>query len=302
MTASQAPTPVVPGDSDPRSMEPAVHEEPSAIGGQFRRLHLRYAGTCVLCGAALAKGDDAVYHPPTRSVRCLHCRAASDGVQEALIDGGVAGASARRQFERRKAAREARVKGQLGNFLGGIALAIGDEEQSTRAWQTGALGEERLAVALAGVANLRVLHDRRVRGTRGNIDHILIAPAGVFVVDSKKYSGLIRIRDRGGFFKSDRRLYVGNRDCSRLAENMGWQVEAVREALQSVDPEGAIPVAPVICFIDGEWPLLSPPEHYKGVRLEGKRSIKRLISRGRVLDLPRMDELFRTLAATFPPK
>jgi hypothetical protein len=214
----------------------------------------------------------------------------------------VAGGSARREFERRKAAREARVKGQFGNFLGGIALAISDDRQSTRSWQTGALGEERLAAALAGVANVRVLHDRRVRGTRGNIDHIVIAASGVFVVDSKKYRGLIRIRDRGGFFKSDRRLYVGSRDCSRLAEKMGWQLEAVREVLQLVDPEGAIPVTPVICFIDGEWPLLSPPQSYNGVRLEGKRSIKKLIAHGQVLDPPAMDELFRTLAAAFPPK
>jgi hypothetical protein len=38
------------------------------------------------------------------------------------------------------------------------------------------------------------------------------------------------------------------------------------------------------------------------VRLEGKRSIKKLIAHGQVLDPPAMDELFRTLAAAFPPK
>ena len=83
---------------------------------------------------------------------------------------------------------------------------------------------------------------------------------------------------------------------------MGWQVEAVREVLRLADPDGAIPVTPVICFIDGEWPLLSPPEHYNGVRLEGKRTIKKLITRGQVLDLAAMDELARTLAVAFPPK
>lgn len=42
-----------------------------------------------------------------------------------------------------------------------------------------------------------MLHDRRVPDTRGNIDHIIVAPAGVFVVDAKNHKGKIGIRDRG---------------------------------------------------------------------------------------------------------
>lgn len=69
---------------------------------------------------------------------------------------------------------------------------------------------------------IRVLHDRRVPGTRGNIDHLVVAPAGIFVVDAKRYDGLIRVRDVGGLFKTNERLYVGRRalahrsPCSQL--------------------------------------------------------------------------------------
>src|SRR2546426_5740703 len=97
-------------------------------------------------------------------------------------DSGIAGASAQREYASRRLAREARVKRSLGNLLGKVVLAVTDEPQSTRAWARGALGEAKLAEALAGVRDLRVLHDRRVPGTRGNIDHLLVAPAGVFVV------------------------------------------------------------------------------------------------------------------------
>jgi hypothetical protein len=62
---------------------------------------------------------------------------------------------------------------------------VTSEPQSTRAWAIGAWGEEKLAEVLAGLDGLQVLHDRRVPGTRGNIDHIVIAPAGVFVVDPR---------------------------------------------------------------------------------------------------------------------
>jgi hypothetical protein len=99
-----------------------------------------------------------------------------------------------------------------------------------------------------------VLNDRRVPGTRGNIDHLLIAPAGVFVVDAKRYEARLEIRDKGGLFRTDERLYVGGRDCSCLADNMGWQVKAVATVLESVEFEVA--VTPVLCFLGVEWSLL----------------------------------------------
>jgi hypothetical protein len=207
-----------------------------------------------------------------------------------------------REFERRKAARESRVKGVFCNFLGGVALAVSGEPQSTRAWQRGALGEQRLAEALADVADLRALHDRRVPGTQGNIDHLLISAAGVFVVDAKLYGGGIHIRDRGGLLTRDDHLFVGRRDCSRLADNMGWQVDAVRTVLESVDLVVMPKVFPVLCFIDGEWPLLWPPQSYKGVRLEGKRSIKKLITRDRLFAAEVVDKIARIFAVKFPAK
>jgi Nuclease-related domain len=143
------------------------------------------------------------------------------------------------QHDRRAAKHEARIEarwelGRIGRFV----KAITTEPQSTRAWAIGAWGEEKLAEALAGIDGLQVLHDRRVRGTRGNIDHIAIAPAGVFVVDAKAYQGLIEIRNRGWFFRPDWRLTVGRRDKSKLARNMAWQVDAVRPALEAagIDP------------------------------------------------------------------
>jgi len=274
----------------------------SGLGsGELKQLRLRYAGVCVLCGTHLDQGAEALYDRGTRSVRCLVCPS-HDAVDLEPIDSGVAGSSAHLRYVRLRAAREERVKGRLGNLLGGVVLAITDDPQSIRAWERGAVGERKLADALAGIDGLRVLHDRRVPRTRGNIDHIVIAPAGIFVVDAKRYKGLIRIRDRGGFFKTDLRLYVGNRDCSHLAENMRWQVDAVQRALHSADPDSMPPVTPVLCFVDGEWPLFSAPESYNSVRLEGKKSIRKLVTRLHLLDAAEIDRLTRILHTAFPPK
>jgi len=243
-----------------------------------------------------------MYQSETATVRCIECRATEDRPGPVQVDAGVAGASAYRQYERRKAIREARVRARLGNTLGALALAIAGEAQSTTAWRRGSIGESKLAQALAGVAGVTVLNDRRVPRTRGNIDHIVIAPAGVFVVDTKLYKGLIRVLDRGGWLNRDERLYVGRRDCSRLADNMTWQVASVQRVINSAGVRFAnILVQPVLCFVDGDWSLLTP-QSYRGVRLEGLRSIKQLVIRHQILSTADIAAMTQVLAVAFPTK
>ena len=232
----------------------------------------------------------------------MACEAPPPARVEAVDDPGTAGASAYREYERRRSARQDRVKGTLGEMLGGVVLAVTDEPQSTRAWERGSIGEQKLGEALAGLPNVKFLHDRRVAGTKGNIDHIVTAPAGVFVIDAKLYKGTIQIRDVGGFFKTDKRLYVGRRDCSRLAENMGWQV-GVSSACPSTGRFQAPPTnysRPVLY----RWRLAValPADEYKGVRLEGMRSIKKRLAGTPVLEPELISRIHHALAAAFPPK
>jgi hypothetical protein len=264
-----------------------------------KRLRLRYAGTCTECGTQLAQGTYALYDRSLRTVRGVGCPVDGDAT---AINPGVAGASAQREYERRVASRQSRIKDRFGRRIGGVILALSDEPTSTKAWARGSEGERTLAEALADVEGVRVLHDRRVPGTRGNIDHIVIGPSGVFVVDAKLYAGTIRVRDVGGLFRRDERLFVGRRDCSQLAENMKWQVEAVERALERAEVEPLPPVTPVLCFVRGEWPLLFPPDSYRGVRLEGSRSIKKLITRESLLGTAAIDQVWRGLAGMMPPK
>ncbi|WP_340289834.1 nuclease-related domain-containing protein [Aquipuribacter hungaricus] len=69
------------------------------------------------------------------------------------------------------------------------------------AWSAGAAGEEQVADTLAGLAQLGwvVLHDVAWPGrARANLDHVLIGPGGVLVVDTKNWSGTVTVdTDRG---------------------------------------------------------------------------------------------------------
>jgi hypothetical protein len=169
-----------------------------------------------------------------------------------FADPGIAGSSARREYERRKARDEERLRYKWGPF-GGIAVALSDERQSTKAWARGAAGEERLGARLDALASaeIAVLHDRRIPGTRANIDHIVVTKAGIWVIDAKRYKGRPELKVEGGFRRPRvEKLLVGGRDCTKAVDGVIRQVELVRKIA------GDVPVTGALCFVDADWPLL----------------------------------------------
>jgi hypothetical protein len=125
-------------------------------------------------------------------------------------------------------------------------------------------------------------------------------PASSF--DTKFYDGLIRIRNVGNIFRRDDRLYVGRRDCSKLARSTGWQVDAVVAALRGANVDPMPPVMPVLCFVDGDWPLFGAPDVFEEVRLESERSVVKLFNATSALDRPAIARLTRILSAALPSK
>jgi hypothetical protein len=76
----------------------------------------------------------------------------------------------------------------LAALAGGIALvgwALRPDPDPDR-WRRGAEGEVATAMLLARLPRRYVvLHDRRIPGSRANIDHLVVGPTGVWVIDTK---------------------------------------------------------------------------------------------------------------------
>ena len=266
-----------------------------------KRMRLRYAGACRVCGVALPAKTEATFERSTKTVRCVdHSESPMDHVPmvDDSIDPGTPGGSARREFERRESNRERRIR-EKHPRLGGLIHALSDEPQSTKAWDTGAVGEERLGKRLNELASdsLRVLHDRRIPGSRANIDHLAVTPTGVFVIDAKKYAGRPHLEIEGGLLRPRvEKLLVGRRNCTKLVDGMLKQVDVVRGVIGD-----EIAVQGVLCFVEADWPLFGGPFTTRGVAVMWPKKLYPLLQTGDRADMAVVEAVHRRLASALPP-
>ncbi|MDN4159981.1 nuclease-related domain-containing protein [Nocardioides abyssi] len=116
--------------------------------------------------------------------------------------------------------------------------------KSAEKWQRGAEGEEATARALEVLpaAEWTVFHDRRWPGRRlANVDHVVVGPPGVFVIDSKNWTGKVEVRDQ----VLRQNGYKREREVVSAAES------AIAISLVTPDLSAGLAV-PVLCFVREE--------------------------------------------------
>jgi hypothetical protein len=128
----------------------------------------------------------------------------------------------------------ATLTGLAAAALVGWRLRFKPSEQA-RAWQLGAHGERQTARLLdrLGRDGYQVLHDLAMLGSPANVDHLVVGPSGLFVIDSKQWSGTVHQGADGLVWHNNYRL-------DRTLATVRWQAETLGRLL-------GIPVAPLIC-------------------------------------------------------
>jgi hypothetical protein len=139
-----------------------------------------------------------------------------------------------------------------------------------------------------------LLHDRRVPGSFANIDHIAVAPSGVWVIDAKRYKGRIKVVNP---LFGPPRLEIAGRDRSSLVDGLRRQVELVRSVLA---PVGEARVHGVLCFVEGELPLLRTPV-MEGFPLLGRRSLAKRLNADGSLGVREIEAATSALAHALSP-
>jgi Nuclease-related domain len=116
---------------------------------------------------------------------------------------------------------------------------------AAKAWRRGAVGERRTARRLAALERRgwAVLHDLAVPCSRANLDHLVIGPGGVFVIDSKQYRGRLQLDPSG-------RLWHGRYPLAPALRTVSF--EADQAALVVTDPD--VVVVPVMAVHGAQVP------------------------------------------------
>jgi hypothetical protein len=150
-----------------------------------------------------------------------------------------------------------------------VASALFATPNSIAAWQTGAQGELRTGRLLEPLEGegFRILHDRKIPGSRANIDHIVIGPPGIYVVETKSLGGALQIRDN--------EVFVSGRRRTKMIDEVKREALAVQTALAKELAAPGWMVTPVICVHRADLPWLR--SEVAGVRIvSGKDLVKRL--------------------------
>ena len=266
-----------------------------------RQLEIRRDDACVCCGAALAAGTAAWWDPEARTVTCATCQDSPDRSSipaQGPLQLGDPGASLVREYERRKRYREQRTR-EAHPRIGGLLLALRSAPQHESAFHQGAVAERAVADSLAiRTDSDRVItpHNRRMPSGRGDIDHLAIAPTGVWVIDTKDWNGKVDIRSP---WLGESRLLIGGRDCTKLIDGLERQIAAVRAALDGSGYD-EMKVQGALCFTKADPPFLRT-QTLRGHLLLYRRALaKRLNADGPVSSVS-IEQLGRHLGTLLPP-
>ncbi len=133
----------------------------------------------------------------------------------------------------------------------GIAGTASPSPPTTGTWFRGSGGEpsalRTVQEALAGRACM--LTDRKIPGGLAQLDLLVVASSGVWVVSSRRSHGLIEYKNAGGPLRNDRRLVIGGTDETASVEQLAGDLVPVT----SIIANPTIPVSAALVLVDGDW-------------------------------------------------
>ena len=141
------------------------------------------------------------------------------------------------------------------------------------------------------------LHDRAVPGRRWHIDHLVVAPSGVWAIAAMRYSG--RVVQQGHGHRA--RLMVCGKDRSSLASDLERPVHAVNVAMHRAG-EGSRALHPVVCLVNSEWGMFARPFDVHGVVVTWPERLAQAIRAGGSMTRDDIDRLAARLSAEFPTR
>jgi hypothetical protein len=185
----------------------------------------------MLCTAKIERDHGGWHNPEVKKVVCRDCwgdEGSPSTESPTQRSNPIGGTSALRWAGQGRGKRERlnREKGAAGEYLMDISLH--------RRLQNGEV----------------ILSDRQTPGGTGNIDQVVVATSGVWIIDAKNWSGRIEYRSLGGRFDVNERLLVNGEDrTNEVVDHIYSQVIPIAGLLN----DRSIPVQPAVVFFSDDF-------------------------------------------------
>jgi hypothetical protein len=159
--------------------------------------------------------------------------------------------------------------------------------EQARTWQRGAAGERLTARLLERLTHdgFVVFHDLALPNSDANVDHLAIGPSGVFVIDSKQWTGIVQ---QG----ADGLVWHNHTSLDRTLATVRWEAQAISRSL-------GIRATPLLCVhgahIDGGG------LHVQGVAIVPAFLLRSALGQDRVLSDADVAVLAATAATRLHP-
>jgi Nuclease-related domain len=215
-------------------------------------MSLRYDGLCSSCGVKTLPGATAWYDPDPEKLTCRKC--GSDGTQLVVTRDHP-----------------------VGSPVGGSSALKWSEDGHAPDRKKGAAGENQMKRYLCREFQNGevILSDRRGPDGNGNLDHIVVASSGVWIIATKNWGGRIECKATGGIRGGDERLLVGGKDRGDAVDDLYAHVIPVSSLLD----DRSVPIHPALVLVSGNWgprvlrTLLDRPYQHLGVWITWPRAL-----------------------------
>ena len=243
---------------------------------EWKLISAKRLSTCEICSNDFPIGTQIYWSKARSVIRCLEDLNATGPKK---VDG-TPGVAARTKFKNKNKKRQEVITQKYGKFLGSVINFLQEDSDEKSNWEKGFEGEEQIGEILNELSQLDeffVLHDRKIPNSRANIDHIVISNRGVFIIDTKNYSGSISVYEKSNTQKSKEILYIGRVNQNRLIEGVKNQKLRVEKVLH--ESNFKIPVFGMLAFYEGNWSGESIPQEINGVLINSHGLISTIMGK-----------------------
>ncbi len=260
---------------------------------------LKYPNACSVCGGGLRRGGRAMWNAKTSEVKCYSHYLEENLEIEKIGTSNTAGSSALEYYDQglaRELEKEVRRKSSFWLIADWRETGYFPSKTLLK-WHKGAKGELKTSEALAEFGRkwgAKVLHDLKLSGAKGNIDHVMFLGSQIYVIDSKNLKGNVTLNSTGNSFP----LRIDNYSGKSLVDGVLKQSAVLAKQLGKLAKMTEF--KPVLLFVGSGSTKETAEMEVNGVQIWRLESLTKLEVTSNPREIHQQERNYQIFSEMFP--